>query len=106
MNPIRDQFIRDMQAGGLSEATQKRYLKNVDLFFKAVWRAPEEVTEAMVKDFVISVRERDVARETFRGYWYALRFFFRETMRRDWESLKKTLCVPPRGSVFVCARKP
>ncbi len=103
MNPIRDQFTRDMQAAGLAAMTQTRYLKNVDLFFKAVWRAPEDVTEAMVKDFVIAVRERDVARETFRGYWYALRFFFRETMHREWESLKKTLCVPPRAS--VCATR-
>jgi len=103
MHPIRDQFIRDMQASGLSAATQKGYLKNVDLFFKAVWSAPQDVTEAMVKDFVVAVRNRDVARETFRGYWYALRFFFRETMRRDWESLKKTRCGPPPGS--VCATR-
>ena len=100
-NPIRDQFIRDMQAGGLAETTQAHYLTNVDVFFKTVWTAPEDVTEAMVKEFVIAARNRDVARETFRGYWYALRFFFRVTMRREWESLKKTRFVPPRGSVFA-----
>jgi Phage integrase, N-terminal SAM-like domain len=90
MHPIRDQFIKDMQAGGLAEATQKRYVKNVDLFFKAIWCTPEEVTEAMVRDFFIEVRNRDVARETFRGYHYALKCFFVSTMRRDWALPKKT----------------
>jgi len=99
MHPIREQFIRDMQVAGLSEATQTRYLKNVDLFFKAIWRSPEEATERMVQDFIIEVRGRDVARETFRGYFYALKFFFLSSMRRDWASLKKTGFALPPGSV-------
>ncbi len=100
MHAIRGQFIRDMQVCGLSEATQKRYLKNVDLFFKAIWCSPEEVTEAMVQDFIIEVRNRDVARETFRGYHYALKCFFLNTMHRDWGLLKKTGFVHRPSSVF------
>jgi site-specific recombinase XerD len=99
MHPIREQFIKDMQAGGLSPASQKRYLKNVDLFFKATWQNPHSVTEQMVKDFMREVRSRDVARETFRGYLYALKFFFLTTMRRDWPSLKKTRFARPPSSV-------
>jgi len=102
MHPIREQFIKDMQAGGLSGATQKRYLKNVDLFFKAIWRSPAEVTEAMVQSFIIEVRARDVARETFRGYHYALKCFFVNTMHRDWALLKKTRFARPPSS--VCRR--
>ena len=56
MHTIREQFMKDMQAAGLSEATQERYVKNVDLFFKSIWRSPEEVTEAMVQDFIIGNR--------------------------------------------------
>ena len=102
MHPIRDQFIKDMQVAGLADATQQRYLKNVDLFFKAIWRCPEEVTEAMVRDFIIEVRNRDVAKETFRGYHYALKFFFVNSMHRDWALLKKTEFARPPSS--VCAR--
>ncbi len=101
MHPIREQFIKDMQTAGLAKETQKRYLKNVDLFFKAVWCSPEEVTEAMVQDFIIAVRNRNLARETFRGYHYALKCFFVETLHRDWDLLKKTPFVPPPSS--VCA---
>lgn len=101
MHPIREQFIKDMQVAGLADATQQRYLKNVDLFFKAVWRNPEEVTEAMVQDFIVSVRNRDVAKETFRGYHYALKFFFVNSLRRDWPLLKKTEFARRPGSVCV-----
>jgi hypothetical protein len=74
----------------------------VDLFFKAIWRSPEEVTEAMVQDFIIEVRNRDVARETFRGYHYALKCFFVTTMRRQWPLLKKTQFARLPSS--VCGR--
>lgn len=103
MHAIREQFIKDMQVAGLSDATQERYLKNVDLFFKAVWRNPEEVTEAMVQDFIVAVRDRDVAKETFRGYHYALKFFFVTTLQRDWALLKKTEFA--RRPSSVCARR-
>jgi len=102
-NPIKDQFSRDMQAAGLSEATQKRYMKNADLFLKAIWCSPEDVTEAMVRDFVIELRGRDVARETFRGYCYALKWLFVRSMGRDWSSLKKTRFVRPPSN--VCGRR-
>ena len=102
MHPIRQQFMKDMQAAGVAEATQQRYVKNVDLFFKAVWCAPEDVTEPMVQDFMINVRNRDVARETFRGYQYALKWFFLTTMRRDWPVLKKGACARLPSS--ACAK--
>jgi hypothetical protein len=101
MHPIKEQFLRDMPAAGHASTTQTRYLENVDAFFKAVWTSPEQVTENMVKDFLIAVRDRAVARETFRNYFYALKFFFLTTMRRAGPSLKKTPSVPPLGS--VCA---
>lgn len=100
MHPIKAQFLKDMQVAGLSQATQHRYEKNVNFFFKTVWCAPEDVTEEMVKDFIIGVRDRDVARETFRGYVYALKCLFLNTMHRDWDFLKKTALAPPPSSAF------
>ena len=39
----------------MSAAAQQRYLKNVDLFFKQVWRSPDEVSEAR-RNFLLPVR--------------------------------------------------
>jgi hypothetical protein len=89
LNAIRDQFVRDMQVAGLSSGTQEQYLSSVDLFFKATWVSPESAVEKDVQEFLISLRDRDVARETFRGYRYALEFLFANTLGRDWPLFKK-----------------
>ena len=95
---IRDQFVRDMQVAGLAPGTQEKYLSSVDLFFKATWLSAEAVTEKDVQGFLISLRERDRARETFRGYRFALEFLFVNTLGRDWPLFKKN-CVRRRSSV-------
>ncbi len=93
-NGIREQFVRDMQVAGLSAGTQGQYLSCVDLFFKATWLSPEAVVEQDVQTFLIGLRERDVARETFRGYRFALECFFANTLGRDWPLFtKKTACA-------------
>jgi hypothetical protein len=89
LNGIRDQFVRDMQVAGLTAGTQQQYLSSVDLFFKATWLSAEAVAEKDVQGFLIALRERDVARETFRGYRYALESLFVNTLGRDWPLFKK-----------------
>lgn len=98
-NPIRDQFVRDMQVAGLQPGTQKRYLSCVHGFLKATWTGPESATEQQVQDFLIALRERQVARETFRGHRYALQFLFVNTLGRDWALFKKN-CGRRRKSAF------
>jgi len=100
-NGIRDQFVRDMQVAGLAAGTQAQYLSSVDLFFKATWLSAEAVGEKEVQGFLIALRDRDVARETFRGYRWALECLFVNTLGRDWPLFKKN-CVRPRSS--VCRR--
>ena len=100
-NGIRDQFVRDMQVAGLAAGTQEQYLSSVDLFFKATWVSAEAVGEKELQGFLISLRDRDVARETFRGYRYALECLFVNTLGRDWPLFKKD-SVRRRSS--VCRR--
>jgi hypothetical protein len=78
-----------MQVAGLAAGTQEQYLSTVDLFFKATWLSAVAVAEKDVQEFLISLRERDVARETFRGYRFALQFLFANTLGRDWPLFKK-----------------
>jgi len=61
------------------------------------------VTEAMVKEFMIGKRKQDVARETFRNYFFALKLFFVGTMKHDWDTLKKTAVVPRPSS--ACGKR-
>ena len=99
-NGIRDQFVQDMQVAGLAAGTQEQYLSSVNLFFKATWLSAEAVAEQDVQGFLIALRERDVARETFRGYRWALEFLFVNTLGRDWPLFKKN-SVRRRSSVCL-----
>ena len=96
-NTIKDQFMADMQLAGLVSGTQARYLGCVNVFFKETWLAPHAVTECDVQQFLIALRDKDMARETFRGYRFALAFFFAHTMQRDWPLFKKK-SRPPQSA--------
>ena len=88
-NEIREQFVRDMQVAGLAPGTQRRYVSSVSVFLKSTWTSPEATTERDVQDFLVAQRDLGVARETFRGYRYALQFLFVNTLGRDWPLFKK-----------------
>jgi len=94
--------VRDMQAAGLASRTQEQYLSSVNGFFRATWLSAEAVTEQDVQGFLIGLRDRDVARETFRGYRFALECLFKNTLGRDWPLFgKKNFARRPNG---VCRR--
>ena len=81
--------MRDMQVAGFAPESQRRYLTSVSGFFRDSWLEPLSVTERDVQDFLLLLRDKKVARETFRGYRYALQFFFVNTLGRDWALFKK-----------------
>jgi len=91
-----------MQVAGLSPGTQGQYLSSVDLFFRGTWLSAQAATEQDVQEFLISLRDRDVARETFRGYRYALEFLFANTLGREWPLFKKNSVRRPSS---VCRRR-
>ena len=91
-----------MHVAGLAAGTQEQYLSSEDLFFKATWVSAETATEQDVQTFLIALRVRDVARETFRGYRYALACWFVNTLGRDWPLFKED-GVRRRSS--VCRRR-
>ena len=86
---VKDQFVRDMQVAGFSPGTQTCYLSSVNAFFRDTWLSPTSVSERDVQDYLIALREKGRARETFRGYRYALEFLFMNTLKRDWALFKK-----------------
>lgn len=88
-NPMMEQFVRDMAVAGHGEGTQATYLGAVQQFIQATWTSPAEATEAQLQSYLIALRERDVAGETFRVQRFALQFFFQNTLVRDWTLFKK-----------------
>jgi hypothetical protein len=88
-NPLMAQFVRDMAVAGHGDGTQATYLGAVQQFIIATWTSPAEATEAQLQSYLIALRQRDVAGETFRVQRFALQFLFQNTLARDWPLFKK-----------------
>ena len=85
MNPLRDQMLVDLQLSGAKPNTQKSYLREVDNLVKYFNRSPEELGEAELKEYLLSlIKERHLSEGTFRFYVAALKFFYRTTLKREW----------------------
>lgn len=88
-NTLMAQFVRDMQVAGHCEGTQHAYLEAVQRFIQTTWLAPAAATEADFQSYLIALRRRDVAGETFRVQRFALQFLFQNTLAREWAIFKK-----------------
>ena len=91
---IRQQVITDMKMAGLSGGTQEVYLGIMDRFFRKAWLAPEQVTEAMVRDYLNGEIARGVGHSSFKPTRFALQFLFENTLQRDWDLFKKESLLP------------
>jgi integrase/recombinase XerD len=85
MNKFRDQMLVDLQLSGAKPNTQRSYLREVDNLAKYFHRSPEELGEAELKEYLLSlIKERHLSEGTFRFYVAALKFFYRTTLKREW----------------------
>ncbi len=85
MSPQRQLMIEAMILAGLSANTQAAYLRAVWQLAKYYRRAPDQLSEAEVRAYLLDLRQRGVARGTFEIARAGLRFFFRQTLTRAWD---------------------
>jgi hypothetical protein len=84
MSPLRARMIEDMTLAGLALGTQKIYIQAVRRLAAHYRRSPDQLTEEEVRGYLLGLRERGVARGTFKTSQYGLRFLYRHTLGRTW----------------------
>ena len=89
VNQLKTQFLVDMELAGLSLSSSKNYLGAVEQLIKHYWCSPAELTEAQVSQYLLARHRRNPAKGTFKVIRFGLRFFFLESLRRDWHLFKK-----------------
>ena len=89
MTPLRERMIQDMVLAGFAESTQKSYVEGVLGLAKHYGRSPELLSEEEVRGYLVGLRERGVARGTFKTNHYGIRFLFYCTLDRDWPLFSK-----------------
>jgi hypothetical protein len=84
MTALRSRMTEDMRVAGLAAGTQRIYLGGVRRLAKHYRRAPEELSEAEVRTYLLGLRERGVALGTFKTNHGGIQFLYRRTLDRRW----------------------
>ena len=85
MTAIRQRMIEDMQLHGYAEKTQTAYIGAVRSLVKHYHRTPEDITQEEVRSyFLYLVKERSVANSTLTLHLCGIKFFFENTLKREW----------------------
>ncbi len=89
VNALKSQFVTDMELAGMARTSRKTYLDAVEQLIKHCWCSPAELTERQVNNYILERHRQNPAKGTFKVIRFALRFFFQETLGRDWHLFKK-----------------
>jgi len=85
MGKFRDLMEREMVIRGLSPRTVSNYLGCMRRFVRYFGRSPDQATLEDVRDFQRHLAGQKAAWSSFNVYVCAMRFFYRETLKRDWD---------------------
>jgi site-specific recombinase XerD len=95
MTPLRERMIQDMQLRGFSARTQECYAVAVRQLADHFHTRPDQLGEEHLRRyFLYLANEKKVARATTTIALCAIKFFYEQTLRRDWPTLQ--LIRPPR----------
>ena len=96
----------DIQLRGLSESTQRIYLKNIKFFFKFAGVSLKKLNEDKVRIFLeYLTNERNLAARTVNTYSAAIRFFFAITLNRPMNYLQIPLMKVPKQLPVIADRE-
>jgi hypothetical protein len=98
MTPLRLRMVEDMRAAGLAAGTQAVYIDGVRRLARHYRRAPDELSEAEVRAYLLGLRERGVARGTFKANHGGIQFLYRRTLDRDWPLFGGKKDPPPEAA--------
>lgn len=95
MTPLRQRMIQDMQLRGFSARTQECYAAAVGQLAQHFHTSPDLLTEEHLRQyFLYLANEKKVARATATIALCGIKFFYEQTLQRQWPTLQ--LIRPPR----------
>jgi len=99
MTELRKRMIEDLQLAGLSQGTQEAYVRSVRQLAGHFRLPPDRLTEPQLRDYLIHLRDvRGFAKGTFQQHFFALKFFFVNTLGYDWPLLTKKKSASPSAN--------
>ena len=88
MTPLRQRYIEDLQLRGLSARTQDSYVRVVRQLAEHYGKSPEVISEEELRQYLLYLKnEKHAARNTCTLALCSLKFFYQQTLKRDWPVL-------------------
>jgi integrase/recombinase XerD len=86
MGRFHDLMDRELRIRGLAENNRTSYLEKMRCFVRHFMRPPDQLTAEDVKQYQLFLtKDRRVKWSTFNVHVCAIRFFYREVLRVDWD---------------------
>ena len=88
MTALRQRYIEDLQLRGLSPRTQESYVRVVRKLAEHYGKSPDVLTEEELRQYLLYLKnEKHAARNTCTLALCSLKFFYQQTLKRDWPVL-------------------
>jgi hypothetical protein len=91
-------MMEEMRVAGLAAGTQRLYLDGVRRLAEHYRRAPDQLSEAEVRAYLLGLRERGVALGTFKTNHGGIQFLYRRTLEREWPLFGGKKDPPPEAA--------
>ena len=88
MTPLRKRLIDDLQLRGMGERTQQMYVRAVRQLSEHYNKSPDKITEEELRDYFLYTKNtKKWSRSTSTIAICGIKFFYENTLRRDWTTL-------------------
>ena len=88
--PLRERMRQDLQIAGLSARTQQAYLREVRKLASHFRCSPDRLTETQLREYFLYLKnETPLAPASIKMAFHGIRFFFRHTEPRQWQTLER-----------------
>jgi hypothetical protein len=98
MSKLRERMIRDMNLAGMTQRTQKEYIRAVRQLIDRYGISPVKISEEQVYQYLTDLH-KNVARGTFQVKYSGIKFFFYQTLDVNWNLFTKKKSACPARSV-------
>ena len=117
MSALRQKMIEDMQLHGFALRTQEAYLLAVRQLAKYCRKSPDQIEEEELRQYFLFLKnEKQAARNTCTIALCGIKFFFQQTLGREWKTfeflrppkekkLPVVLSVVEVGRVLACVHR-
>ena len=89
MSALRQKMIEDMQLKGLAVRTQEAYVNAVLQLSRRFKKSPDNIAEEELREYFLYLKnEKRVAESTFSIALCGIKFFYEQTLKKEWHTLE------------------